>query len=240
MNRRTFLVGSASLGAASVVSRRTLAADPLPPTSQLYVREHDPVAYMENGVWRRGSPTFGHRDGYNFQYFATVANREKFVNEKNRQWAVEQPATLAFGGADIVERYPEGVRRNVVRPLIAGNSAVTQWYNGAIYRFVSLENRAKFARAIEEAKRTGDPMIYGLPVGEYCLGAMKADNITPGNPNHRLFLVGVGIDAVFGSERGPLVWVDMTPDEQYIGYVLALQNYHRRVYRPGERDIARG
>lgn len=203
------------------------AEEPLPRTSQMY------VAF---GASAHRSPIFAHRDGYVYTHFVNKSDRDWFARYGYPSNQLGTP--YAFGGFDIIDRYPDGVFNRKLGPLLAGNPANAVYHEAAYHIFRTAGNKAKYEAAIAEAKRTGDPMKYGLPVGEHCLGSVSLNGSTPGDPQHALYVEGIGWQAIFGSANGPRAWAAIPPDQQRTRAHAADVNYDRRAPKPENKKIA--
>lgn len=227
MLRRNFLLAALSAAAFGSV-RRASAAPSFAPTSLLYVSDIDPIAFQATGRSIVGSPAFGERKGYEYRYFASLANHDAYRKGSGSYPDVGPSTVCTFGGADIVERYSNGVRDPSLGDLIAGRPEFAHWHNYGIFRFVSAENRARFIE---------NPDKFVPPCGIYCVGAMARGGITPGDPQWTVYLWPAGMWAVFGSRNG-LAWAAMSSGLVAVGFKKAEANYNERIGRSSAGKVA--
>lgn len=229
------------MGLMLVLSINSVSAaeKPLPTISTTDVHLRD-VVEAAAGKRTIGSPEFALREGQVVRWFASDDNCALYVQDKANYPDVDSPVALAFFGADPVARFPKGVHNRELGPVAPGDMAYLTTHNGASYAFTSKVNLAAFSM---------DPDKYVPTVGGYCLGAMAANNVTPGDPRNTFFVPEagpIGSDgkptgqwAVFGSPRGPVAWAAMTPTQRLEKYRAAVANYHKRTGQGGTQVAAR-
>lgn len=226
--------GLALMCAGGAIAPTAHAADLLPPISQTNVHRLDVV---EAAAGKRiiGSVDFAHREGDAVHYFISWENCALYVAEPEKYPNIERPARLAFFGADIVHRFPHGVRDSAIGPVVAGDPGRFS----VTYRNGPIQGVFAFAEAATKRAFERNPEQYLPPVGGYCLGAMAADRVTPGDPRHVYRIAERGIWAVFGSPNGPIAWAKMTPTERAAKYDAAIANYLRKTGLGTPRIAAR-
>lgn len=198
----------------------------LPMISQTQVHRVDPVD-AKNGHPQAGSPEFAFREGSVVRWFTSAANCGEYVADKVNFPDADRAVRVAFFGADPVLRFPNGVHRSDLGPVVAGNPAYAATYTdrtGArvVFWFQNRVTQGAFKR---------DSAKYLPAVGGYCPGAMAADHVTPGDPRNAYFIAEApdgGVWGTFGSPNGPIAWAKLTPAERLAKYRTALANYERR------------
>lgn len=216
------LIRAAVLGLAAIVLATTVSAEPLLPViSQTYVHRVDPVDAAK-GSPTIGSPEFAYRDGDTVRYFSSAENCGAYVLNTKKFPDADAATKLAFFGADIVLRFPNGVHTPDLGPIIAGNprfAFTDQKHGAAVFLFQNQATRAMFV---------ANPDKYVPAVGGYCPGAMAGDHVTPGDPRNAYYIAEAHIWGAFGSPNGPVAWARMTPDQRRAKYAAAVANYERR------------
>ncbi len=215
------------------------AEKPLPLISTTQIHRTDVVDAVA-GKSTVGSPEFAFREGQVVRWFASDDNCALYVQDKAKYPDVDVLVSLAFFGADPVARFPKGVYDLALGPVVPGDMAHLTTHRGASYIFASRANLAAFSM---------DPDKYVPPVGGYCLGAMAAGRVTPGDPRNTFFVPEagpIGKDgkptgqwAVFGSPNGPVAWAAMTPEKRRDLLAAAYANYARQTNAAGSKVALR-
>jgi hypothetical protein len=201
--------------------RASAAEQVIPLISTTTVHQKDAVE-ATGGKAVAGSPAFADRDGQDVHWFKNADNGGTYDAHPSRYPDDEPGLQLAFFGADIVERMPRGVHVLVQGPVVAGNVVYTT-YHGTTLGFKNMANLAAFEQ---------NPDDFMLPAGGYCLRAMSIDNVTPGDPNHMVWIAAAQTWVVFGGAKGPAAMRKMTDAEQLKVLHDADANWRRRTGQP--------
>jgi YHS domain-containing protein len=216
--RRLFCLGALAvpLGACAIV-RPPRAPIPLISTTDVHTADSVEAA-GERAVL--GKIDFAHRDSEVVRYFASAKNQALYTDSPRTYPTREAGVKLAQMGSDPVLRLPNGVRDQVLGPLLQGDPA--NWeldHKGTTFAF----NDKKTLNAFRK-----NPERYIPAVGGYCLGAMSRGDVVPGDPRNHFFVPEAedsGIWAYYGSPKGPEAWKAMTPDERRKAIAAAVANY---------------
>jgi len=190
----------------------------IPSISTTEVHRLDVVAQKYGKPGTVGKLKFAYRDGDVVRYFSSNENCLEYVADPKAFPDVEQGIRLALFGADPVLLFPNGTKDPTIGALLAGDPA----------RYRTVYKGTSFAFAYKATQRAfgADPVRYMPAVGGYCLGAMSSGRVVPGDPMNTLWIPEIGVWAVFGSPRGPVIWAAMTSEERREKTAVALANYH--------------
>ena len=197
----------------------------IPPISAVNIVREDVV----DPAHPVGSIEFAVRTGGTVHYFKDAANCGTYAADPKKypDSDVQPIANVALLGADIVKRFPDGVKSPQIGNLVNGDPAIETTYRGARYLFATIDDKKAF---------DADPKRFELPAGGYCLRAMSGGNAVPGDPRNVWFIRNVGW-TVYGSPKGPEAMASMTYGEQMKVYWAAIANYNRApLSRIGQRD----
>ncbi len=216
-SRRGFTALVLLIGGIVLAIGPARAQEKLPLVSETNVHRVD-VVDAANGTPKIGAPEFAYREGNQVNWFTSAENCGFHTTNRQKYPDVDAGMQLAFFGADIVARFPNGVHNPLLGKVAAGTSVYTT-YHGAMFGFSSYANFAAFEM---------NPEKYMLPAGGYCLRAMSGDNVVPGDPNNVFWIASARTWSVYGSPNGPAAMAKMTPAQQRDVLRLAVQNYRRK------------